>query len=262
MDAVHEAWLRAKEKWHPLVVDEPVFRERVQSAGVDVGELATDDLYLAVACARGESAAIRLFEDTFFGEIDVVLRKMRCPELSDEIGQLLRVKVFVAGSRERPSIEEYRGAGSLRRWFRMVATRTILNARRGNHEQLASDDFLADLIGAQADPELEVIKQRYRHQFRSAFACSFASLEPRDQQLIRLAFRDQLTVDDIGAIFEVHRATAARWVARAHRRLMKRTRDAVIEACGISPSEFESVFKLIVSRLELTLEQYTADDAG
>ena len=53
-------------------------------------------------------------------------------------------------------------------------------------------------------------------------------------------------------------ATAARWVAKAHHRLMRRTRERLVDELGITPSEFESVFKLIVSRLELTLERYTS----
>lgn len=261
-DAISKAWVRAQERWQPVEVSEQAFRERITSLGadLDLADLATDDLYLAIACGRGDDRALRAFERSIFGELDVVLRKLRCPELQDEVGQLLRVKLFVAGSRERPAIDDYRGQGSLRRWFRMVATRTALNLRRGKQEQLVDDDFLADLIGAGGvtDPELEMVKHRYREQFRAAYAASFAELDDRDQQLVRLAFRQRSTVDEIGALFDVHRATAARWVKRAHRRLMKRTRERLVAELGITPSEFESVFKLIVSRLELTLERHTS----
>ena len=34
--------------------------------------------------------------------------------------------------------------------------------------------------------------------------------------------------------------------------------ERLVDELGITPSEFESVFKLIVSRLELTLERYTS----
>ena len=62
-----------------------------------------------------------------------------------------------------------------------------------------------------------------------------------------------MTVDAIGSLFDVHRATAARWVVKAHRKLVQCTTEHLHHELGISPSEFESIFKLIVSRLELTL---------
>ncbi len=261
-DPVKAAWSHARRQWHPIEVSEVAFRARLASleASGDPCDLATDDLYLAIACGRGDDEALRAFERAIFGELDVVLRKLRCHDLRDDVGQQLRVKLFVAGSRGRPAIDDYRGQGSLRRWFRMVATRTALNLRRGKQEQLVDDDFLVDLIGAGGvtDPELEMVKHRYREQFRRAYAASFAGLDDRDQQLVRLAFRERMSVDEIGGLFDVHRATAARWVAKAHHRLMRRTRERLVDELGITPSEFESVFKLIVSRLELTLERYTS----
>jgi len=258
-NVVHDAWVRAGARWHALAVSEEAFRARVARDATDdgagqLGDLATDELYLAIACGQGDSTAIQLFEDAYFREIEVVLRKMRCVELRDEVCQLLRVKLFVAGSRERPSIDDYGGRGPLKRWFRMVATRTVLNLKRRKVAQPEEDEVLANLLGGDLDPELELIKQRYRLEFKSAFATCFAALEDEDKHLIRYAFRDQMTVDAIGTLFDVHRATAARWVVKAHRRLVKRTRDHLHRELGISPSEFESIFKLIVSRLELTLE--------
>ena len=261
-DPVTNAWSRARQRWQPIEVSERVFRERLDAFGGDVelADLATDDLYLAIACGRGDAEALRAFEREVFGELDVVVRKLRCQDLRDDVAQELRVKLFVAGPGRRPAIAQFRGQSRLRRWFRMVATRAVLSRRRGIKDQPVDDGFLADLIdaGAVVDPELEVIKQRYRDEFRRAYAASFAELDERDQQLVRLAFRERMTVDQIGDLFGVHRATAARWVAKAHRRLMKRTRHRLVDQLGITASEFESLFKLIVSRLELTLERCTA----
>jgi hypothetical protein len=41
------------------------------------------------------------------------------------------------------------------------------------------------------------------------------TLSRRDRNLLRYQYFDHLTVDDIGALHRVHRATAARGVARA-----------------------------------------------
>jgi RNA polymerase sigma-70 factor (ECF subfamily) len=63
-------------------------------------------------------------------------------------------------------------------------------------------------------------------------------------------------VDAIGESRGVHRATAARWVKRAHARLVRGVRAALQERLAMTDATYESVVRLIASRLELTLERY------
>lgn len=257
MHDLHALWLTARDQWPTIAVDEADYRAFLahKAEGRDLAEVASNDLYLTCACEAGDSAAIALFEQTFFGEIEALLRKHRRADLRDELQQQLRVKLFVARDGGATAIAAYAGRGPLRRWFRMVAARTMLNMMtRGPSETPVADDFLADMLGGDRDPELEYIKQSYRREFKRAFTTCLSGMDEQQQSLLRAAFRDGVTVDAMATIHNVHRATVARWVVKAHRNLVKCIRARLMTELGMSPSELESMFNLIFSRMELTLD--------
>jgi RNA polymerase sigma-70 factor len=258
------AWLRARARWTGVEVDEAKYRTFVDERGGDVANAAGDELYLVCACASGDAAAIRLFEQTYFDEVERILRKERKPELRDELEQQLRMKLFVSRDGRDRAIDSFGGRGPLRRWFRMICARTLINlATRGGPEIPASDEFIADMIGGDSDPELEYIKTTYRRAFREAFDASFAGLDPQSQSLLRAAFRDNLTVDAMGSIHGVHRSTVARWVVRAHRDLVRAIRSRLMTELRMSRSEVDSMFQLIFSRMDITLgERVTSEGSG
>jgi RNA polymerase sigma-70 factor (ECF subfamily) len=51
----------------------------------------------------------------------------------------------------------------------------------------------------------------------------------------------------------VHRATAARWLEGARDAILATTRARLMERLEISPSELESIIRLVLSRLEINL---------
>ena len=205
--------------------------------------------------------ALRAFEATYFDEVDILLAKERKPELRDELAQRLRVRLFLPREGAEPTVASYRGQGALRRWFRMVCARTWINlATRGNSEVPADEDFLVDLVGGDRDPELELIKKSYRQTFRRAFRTALSSLDDQAQGLLRGAFRDGLTVDALAKIHGVHRATAARWVVKAHEQLLAAIRQQLRDELRMSRDEIESMFALIFSRMDITLSGRVDDD--
>jgi RNA polymerase sigma-70 factor, ECF subfamily len=54
----------------------------------------------------------------------------------------------------------------------------------------------------------------------------------------------------------VHRATAARWVAKAHSTLNTRVRKEMVERLRVSEKELTSILRLIDSQLHITLDRY------
>ena len=61
------------------------------------------------------------------------------------------------------------------------------------------------------------------------------------------------TVDDLGALYQVHRATAARWIGAARERLAEETRRQMIEQLGIQPADYDSILRLIHSQLDVSV---------
>lgn len=247
----------------------------------DLAEAALDglrpaDLYLACACAQGMTAAINAFDRNFMREVDIALARMRiaAPRVAD-VKQLVRQRLFVGGGTtgaptSAGKISEYGGRGDLRRWVRSVAVRTCLNdMRKGKREILVDDDqLIAQHAISQDDPEVEYMKRTYSAEFKAAFSEAMTQLGPREQTLLRYHHVDGLNIDEIGAIYRVHRVTAYRWIEKAKELLVKATLDTLRTRLKLPADELDSVLRMIRSQIHLSLIRHlggpkdsVADDA-
>jgi RNA polymerase sigma-70 factor (ECF subfamily) len=259
------AWHLARAAWPGVEVsahDFGAYLAEKSAADPGAGAVHATDLYLALACARGDPAALASFERSFFPEVDAAVRRVRgdAPPAS-ELRQVLRHHFFVASPGERPKVCEYTGRGALKIWVRIAAVRTALNlAVREAREVAFENDAMAFLVGSGEDPELAYLKRLYTHAFKEAFADAFLTLAPRERSLLRYAFGEGLTVDAIGAIYGVHRATAARWVSRALEHLVTAMKKALAGRVGVK--DVASILRLIESQMGLTLGAYLKRTTG
>ena len=247
----------------------------------DMADAALDglrpaDLYLACACAQGMTAAINAFDRDYMREVDIALARMRimAPRVAD-VKQLVRQRLFVGGGTtgaptSAGKIAEYGGRGDLRRWVRSVAVRTCLNdLRKGKREILVDDDqLIAQHAISQDDPEVEYMKRTYSNEFKAAFTEALTQLGPREQTLLRYHHVDGLNIDEIGAIYRVHRVTAFRWIEKAKELLVKATLDTLRTRLKLPADELDSVLRMIRSQIHLSLIRHlggpkdsVADDA-
>ncbi|HSK03199.1 MAG TPA: sigma-70 family RNA polymerase sigma factor [Kofleriaceae bacterium] len=268
--------------WPELAVDAVHVVEFVaRQVTPDLAEAALDglrpaDLYLACGCARRLPQAIAAFDRDYMREVDIALARMRiaAPRVAD-VKQLVRQRLFVgggtAGAPTSPGkIAEYGGRGDLRRWVRSVAVRTCLNdLRKGKREILVDDDqLIAQHAIAADDPEIEYMKRTYASEFKAAFADALGKLGAREQTLLRYHHVDGLNIDEIGAIYRVHRVTAFRWLEKAKEILVRGTLDTLRARLRLPADELESVLRMIRSQIHLSLVRHlggphdsVADDA-
>ena len=228
--------------------------EPIESA---LSQLQVGDLYLACACSRGDPAALMEFEGRCFPELArAVKREPKLKESLDDIKQMLRERLFVQSGARSPRIDEFSGRASLRTWFRVIAARTVINlATRGPKEQATDEDELSALPLVVSDPELRYMKEVYRTAFIEAFSESVRALSPRSRNLLRYSLSQNLNIDEIALLHSVHRATAARWVADAREALLAGIRKILIERLQIEAAELDSIFHLIRSRIEISLDR-------
>lgn len=220
------------------------------------------DLYLTCACARGQVSALRAFDSRFMGEVTLGLARMNVSAAQvDEVKQLVRHKLFLAENGNPGKIAEYSGRGDLRRWVRSIAVRTCLNELRRHKRMIpASDDrLLADMSSDEDDPELAYMKERYRHQFREAFVRAVQTLSDREQALLRYHHVDGLNIDEIGAIYRVHRVTAYRWVEKARESLVAGIQKILIAQLDVENRDYQSILRLIRSQIHLSLVRFLGD---
>ena len=268
--------------WPDLALDARALVEFIaRQATAELADAALDglrpaDLSLACACACQLPGAIAAFDRDYMREVDVALTRMRIgpPRLHD-VKQLVRQRLFVgggtAGQPAAPGkIAEYGGRGDLRRWVRSVAVRTCLNdLRKGRREILVDDEqLIAQHAIAPDDPEIEYMKRTYAHEFRAAFGEALGQLGARDQTLLRYHHVDGLNIDEIGAIYRIHRVTAFRWIEKAKELLARSTLEILRGRLQLPASELDSVLRMIRSQLDLSLVRHlggpadsVADDA-
>jgi len=132
---------------------------------------------------------------------------------------------------------------------------------------ITSATFAQHAISAD-DPEVDYMKRTYSNEFKAAFAAALGTLGAREQTLLRYHHVDGLNIDEIGAIYRVHRVTAFRWIEKAKDQLVKQTLDTLRARLKLPASELDSVLRMIRSQIHLSLVRHlggpsdsVADDA-
>ncbi len=212
------------------------------------------DLYLAAACTRGDEAAIVAFRDAFLPTLRQALGKLGAPQATiDEAIQRILVMLFVTDS-GRAQIAGFSGRGRLRSWLRSLGVRTTRRLMGVLHGGSDDDgDDLDRLASAVHDPELAVLRERYRDQVRAAFSAALAALSERERNLLRQYHIDGLTIDQLGALYRVNRGTAARWVVAARSAVLDGTRERLTSELGVTTNEVDSIIRLVRSQLDVSL---------
>ena len=256
----------ARAAWPELRIDAGELVEFVAQrlAGADLAAaLATApaaDLVLAAACVAQEPTAHAAF-DTVLTEVDAAGASTRSPQdLIDDVKQLLRVQLLVARDGKPPGIAGYRGKGPLRGWVRITATRELIRHQR----KLRARDRRASARSTRrsATPAIRCCRSsRPSTAPSSRPRCARRSRElgAEDRTLLRQQIVDQLSIDEIGAAFGVHRATAARWLHRARGALVTATRGRLAARLKLSVDEIDSVIRLVQSQLDASVIRYLRD---
>ncbi len=253
----------AHARWPEAAIDDAelaaTLAERLveqKDAGAAVARLRIEDLFLARWCTAGDPRAIAAFERVHRADLDgVVARFRRLPLTEDELRQALRIKLFVGAN---PRIGNYSGFGFLQNWVRVTALRAMVDIARGEKarklEELIDDDFAG--IASPTSPGL--VSAEIAHAIKQAFARAVTELSPRQRNFLRHAHVDQLTLDQIAALYAIHRATVARTLAQAREALMTGTRRELAALCGIGEDALDSVIRAAESRVDLSLSRVLA----
>jgi RNA polymerase sigma-70 factor (ECF subfamily) len=259
--ALESAWSAEKRDDVPLSAEAFVAHVSARLAEGDVlaglASLQMRDLYLAAACAARVTGALEAFERELGGEVERAVRRHMSrgrAVAADDVGQMLREKLFVGRPDAPPKIGDYSGRGPLRVWLRVVLMRMVQNlSMRGPKDSPMDGAVLAELPAGAADPELEAMRATYKSEFRAAFSAAVASLEVRDRVLLQQRFSLHKTQEELAEEYGVHVNTAARWLARVRKLVEERTRDDLRRRLKVEEGEFTSLLRVVASQLDLTL---------
>jgi RNA polymerase sigma-70 factor (ECF subfamily) len=245
----------ARRTWPRLTRGHERLRARLERAGSTLESLSdinVGDLYLACACVDGDPAAFVAFDEL----LDEVARKLRRAEASNdaiaEAKQVARQVLLPRGSAP-PPLADYTGRGALFSWLRVVLGRELLRVLGSANRQVALSSSQAALPQAEDDPETAYLKAHYESEFKRAFAAAMGELGDPDRRALRYAIVERLSIDEIARLERIHRATAARDIARARARLADRTRAVLQARLSIDPGQLESILRLVSSQLDVSV---------
>lgn len=211
-----------------------------------------EDVEWARACARGEPEALTRFEAEFRPLMVATARRFGSHDFAQDVAQAVRERLLVADGDRAPRIAEYAGKGPLAGYVQAVTVRLALNRVAADSKRpVGGDEAVFDAPDGRDDPELSALKTRYRAEFKEAFAEAMEALEPDLRAALRLFYLDGLTLGDLGRLYGWSVPTASRRVATAREAVLKATRGALASRLKLTPTELDSVLRLIESRLSL-----------
>lgn len=263
--SVAAAWAAGRARWPQIETDRETFTAFVALLPEPAIARFPEDLFLACACSTGDAAALRVFEELLLPPAQAAIRSIDAsPAFVDEAAQRLRTHLLVGEPGARPRITAYAARGSLRSWVGVSAARVALMMRRSSRraKEIPEDDWTVAIGAASTGtPELDLLKQQHAAAFATALSDAARSLEPRLRSVLRMHFVDELSIDEIGATYAVHRATAARWIQRARDTLLATTRSALAARLALSGTELDRLAVLVQSQLDVSLSQLLPPEA-
>jgi RNA polymerase sigma-70 factor, ECF subfamily len=236
-----------------------------------LAQLKSGELCLAIACERGDEAAWRDFETGYRHTMVGAARALTKDEAeAEDLAQTVSGELFGvrAGGAERASkFAHYSGRGSLGGWLRAVVYQTFIDrtraaARFAQVEDASEFERLANnaevkLSAPSARPD-EVFAangdEKLRRATEAAMSRAFDALEARDRLLLNYYYFDELTLREIGVLFNVHEATVSRRLARVQQQVRKKTEELLRREHGLRRAEVAECLEM-AARAEVDLRR-------
>jgi RNA polymerase sigma-70 factor, ECF subfamily len=259
--AAAHAYHAGRTTWPGLSIDLSAFQGWVHQAGIEIEALRErgDELYLVAGCVAQDPEAHQAFERRYLTPLHQnVGRIALSADQADELRQQLRVTLLLG---TQPKIGTFRGQGPLGAWVQVCAVRLALKLGAAQ-DRMASPDasLLEGLVSHDADQELLAAKSQYRDAFQSALEECFTSLPDRQKTLLRMHFLEGMSIDEMGQVFHVHRATIARWLVAIRREVLDQLCTKMSMNLRTSSSEFRGMVRLVRSDVRISLHRILGEE--
>lgn len=217
------------------------------------------DLYLCCACIAADREALRCFESEGLEVARAAISRVnRESDFVQEVLQDVWDKLLLG---PRAKVKQYTGRGPLKGWIRVAATRAALDRCRSRGLRARREVELSERLAGydpNQSPELFAIKARYGPAFQQAIRSAVAALAAQDRNVLRMHVVGRCSIDEIGRAYNVHRATAARWLDRSRVAIHDAVRrELCCDSYKLTESEFKSLAHLLGGELELHLTTHS-----
>jgi RNA polymerase sigma-70 factor (ECF subfamily) len=214
------------------------------------------DVYLVVAAHGGDPRAVAACDQLCNREVDFAAARLRATSTqADDMRSELRRLLFTSDGERPAAMASFSGRGDLRGYARVIVARALARRMQRDRREQAFEDDMLDVLTPSLDPEVAVLRERYRPDVDAAFRAALAALSERGRAVLRYNLIDGWSIDQLGERYGVHRATAARWLAAAREELGARIRSDLAQRLAITESQVDSIVALVTSRIEVSLER-------
>src|SRR5918911_152701 len=232
--------------------------------------LNSDDLCLAVACAKGDEAAWTDFYRDYRSYMINIARTMtQDAGAAEQLADSTFAELY--GLRESAGVRVskfsfYSGRGSLRGWLRAVVFQLSADQHRQTSRLVQTEepediDRLASAEAAERAvvPEVSFVNDRYRTGVGDALRRAINELEARERLLLAYYYYEEMTLREIGQLFDVHEATISRWLTKVQKRLRKLVEKSLARDHGFNRREVAEAIQLAAEEMNHSVREQLFD---
>lgn len=177
--------------------------------------LCLDDLYLAMACTRGDEDAWREFSERFFDFVRTFTQRFVHDRAAADVADTV-----IADLWKRGRLAQYDGRSTLRTWLGAVAAHAAINAGKVEQRLVPLEPALMErgAPGDRPSPPHDPTEDQQTHQvFASLVKRALADLDADGKLLLLLYYEQKLTLDQMEPMLGVSKPTLSRRLDRLRR---------------------------------------------
>lgn len=200
-----------------------------------IKELQAEDLYLALACARGDEHAWWEFDQKYRRYIERIARHLASVEMdAEEVIDSVYVELYgtreVEGTRQS-KFATYMGRGTLRGWLRTIVWHAVIDMHRARHDEISIEDWSesggetedrpgwrAEARGGESVMLDNIVRERYRKAAIAALDSALSSLGDHEKLLLLYYHVEGLKLREIARLVETPSSPLRRWFQRQSKR--------------------------------------------
>ena len=219
------------------------------------------EVYLFVAWQHNGDAAIAAFTAKHRNLIRSVATRLGLNQNDcNDIESVLMQRLFVGDGTQPGRFASYVGRGQLGGLVRVAATRLALTMV-ANKDRNAVELPAASPVDERGTAD-KLAKVELQALLRLALEQSAGALVERQRAILRMHYVKQASIDDIAAVYRVHRATAARWLLDARAVLVETAREKFLLGAALQQQDLVEVASLLESQLSMTWSRLFIEPVG
>ncbi len=257
--------IEAREAWPELALDDAQFVSYLAARTpvspnlmATLSQLFTNDLYLAAAAVAGDKSGVHAFTQTYRpAVVRAAARVEKQGVQADDACQLLMEYLLLPRGDRPPALALYSGQGPLMAYVRVSSLRRALRmlAKENKLPDGGGLDRVMALADTSDDPELAVLKNKYRAEFKGAFQQALKGLDSAERNLLRYHYLTELNTRQIGSLMGLNQSSVVRRLASVRATLLDQTRAMLMDTLGLGESQFQSIMMLVQSQLDVSIER-------